>query len=230
MSAVGSPHLPESMAHLMLRSTTPASHEKGSSALVHLVCSRLTTSLDVVLVYLEELQRNPPEDPSVNGGSRAPSRAGSQKPTRSQVSGKARSHATRSQLSRASRDPGAETIGEVDEEGNVQDLRSDVQEQSEVPRTVQIEESMGPGNVSASSLFPSTHYIQRLDRRKYSSADVQQDPDDMYGPEPVIRGKYESYQTRGTIESFGNKGPLPGTETQTVPIWQGTNGQVCFGS
>ena len=115
-----------------------------------------STSSHLVLVYLEEMQRNPPEDPS-DTASRAGSRAGSQKAPRSQVSGKARSHATRSQLSRASRDPGAEAIGEIDEEALAQDVRSDVQEQSEVPRTVQIEESMGPGNVSRSSALSVPH-------------------------------------------------------------------------
>ena len=100
-----------------------------------------------VLMYLEQMDENPPEDP--NAPSRPASRTGSQKPPRS-ASGKARSrsHGTRSQLSRASRDPGAEPIGEEDEDAIPENVRSDVQEQSEVPRTVQIEESMGPGNVS----------------------------------------------------------------------------------
>lgn len=101
------------------------------------------------------MQRAPPEDEDPDAvsvhSSQAPSRAGSLKPPRSQTSRK-----SRSQLSRQSRDPAAEAI---EEEGpGMEEIKSDVQEASEIARTVHIE-SMGPqGYVSPLLSFGSTPF------------------------------------------------------------------------
>lgn len=140
MSAVGSPPPPDLMKTYMLRSSTPASNEKGASQLaLHSLIPR-NDNTPSVLLYLEGMQRAPPEDEDPDNlsmrSSQAPSRVGSQKPPRSQASGKARS-----QASRRSRDPAAEVLAQEGAGGD--EIRSDVQEQSEIARTVHIE-SMGP--------------------------------------------------------------------------------------
>lgn len=89
-----------------------------------------------MLLYLESMKAAPPLDED-DPDRLSVRTSGSQKPPRSHMSGKSRSQLSRSQVSRQSRDFAGDAIAEGDE------LRSDIQEQSEVARTVNIE-SMGP--------------------------------------------------------------------------------------
>ncbi|GJE94937.1 hypothetical protein PsYK624_111130 [Phanerochaete sordida] len=170
MSALGSPPINDSMKTYMLRSSTPASNEK-------------------VMLYLESMQSAPPDNEDMDRFEEMPpSEVGSRvSKTRSQASRKSRSQVSRSQVSR--REPGVETIEEI---------RSDMQEQSEAGKTVPI----------------------------HSDAAPNQDPHFLLPEDYRVRKKFESYQTDQT---WGNSGPIPGTEPRVRDKFQSKQTIPTFG-
>lgn len=207
MSALGSIP-PAELRTYMLRSATPASNEKG--AVISPRCTLIISmTSSAVLLYLEGMQGVEPENEDFDRFEEAPasdagSRVSSQQAPRSQASRKSRSHVSRSQLSRRSREPGFEPIEEI---------RSDVQEQSEVAKTIPIQSEAAGANVSHSlSRFTSRSFRRfrrgdSLSECAYVSTRSNQ-PGSIWSPQTSVFGRSSSLTRR--IRRGGTAGPSQG--------------------